>query len=149
LNWWWPADYPKTATGRPGAAEVLREDAALEEALLSTGRDNLKLLPAGKLPNNQRPSFAHSEELATLLAALDEKFDHIILDLPAVTATSESISLAAYGSAVCLIIHQGVTPVQRVRAVLDDLDHLNIIGVIMNQVNIAAPSFLLDYLVQE
>lgn len=149
LNWWWPADYPRAANGRPGVAEVLREEAALEEALLATGLENLTLVPAGRPANKQRPSFAHSEGLATLLAALDEQFDHLILDLPAVTAASEAIALAGYGSAVCLVINQGVTPVQRVRAALDDLDHLNITGIIMNQVDVATPSFLLDYLVQE
>jgi Mrp family chromosome partitioning ATPase len=71
------------------------------------------------------------------------------LDLPAVTATSDSILLASHGTGICLVIQQGVTPVQRVKAILDDLDHLNIIGVILNQVKVATPSFLLDYIVQE
>jgi Mrp family chromosome partitioning ATPase len=150
LNWWWPTDdYPKMMNGRPGIAEVLLGDADLEEAKMATGLDNLTLISAGKLANNRRSTIFHNEEFGDLIATLDDQYDHIILDLPAVTATSDSILLASHGTGICLVIQQGVTPVQRVKAILDDLDHLNIIGVILNQVKVATPSFLLDYIVQE
>jgi Mrp family chromosome partitioning ATPase len=149
LNWWWPADYPQSIVGRPGLAEVLEDKATLEEALIPTAMSNLSLLSAGRLANKLRPTFAGSEALSTLIDSLARQFDYLILDTPAVTATSDSILLAGYGTALGLVIRQGATPVQRVRAALDDLDHLNIIGVIMNQVNVATPGFLLDYIAQE
>lgn len=148
LNWWWPTDYPSTVNGRPGVAEILSGDATLEEAQIATGFDNLTLISAGKLVNNRRSTVSHSDELADLITTLGKKFDHVIYDLPAVAATSDAILLASHSTAVCLVIQQGVTPVQSVKATLDDLDHLNIVGVIMNQVNVATPSFLLDYIAQ-
>jgi Mrp family chromosome partitioning ATPase len=148
LNWWWPTDDPKTANGRPGVAEILLGDATLEEAQFGTGLDNLTLIPAGKLVNNRRSTVSHSDELAALITTLDKKFDHVIYDLPAITVASDTILLASHSTAVCLVVRQGVTPVQSVKGMLDDLDHLNIVGVIMNQVNVATPSFLLDYIVQ-
>lgn len=149
LNWWWPADNPAAVSGRPGAAEVLMGQATLAEALAPTGMENLSLLPAGKLPHHRRSHFTNSEELAALIATLEGQFDHLILDIPAVTATSDSILLASLGTALCLVINQGVTPIQRVKAALDDLDHLNIIGVLMNQVTVTTPGFLLNYIPQE
>ena len=149
LNWWWPADYPKIVVGRPGIAEVLLGDIPLEEAFIPTGLDNLTLIPAGKQAHKLRSNFTKNEELLNVLTTLQNQFDHIILDLPAVTATSDAILLASLGTAVSLVIRQGVTPVQRVKATLDDLDHLNITGVIMNQVSVATPSYLLEYIVQE
>jgi Mrp family chromosome partitioning ATPase len=149
LNWWWPADYPRAIAGYPGVAELLKEKTALDEALIPTGISNLSLLTAGKLEPNLRPTFAGSEPLAALMDEIGRKFDHVILDLPAVTATSDSILMAGYGTGLCLVIQQGVTPVQRVRSALDDLDHLDILGVIMNKVNVSTPAFLLDYIAQE
>lgn len=149
LNWWWPADYPKALAGQPGIAEVLTGDVSLEEAQIATGLAHLVLIPAGKLTYQNRSTVSHSENLADLMATLDEQFDHLVLDIPAVTAASDAILLASHGTGVCLVVHQGVTPVQRVKATLDDLDHLSILGVMMNQVKIATPSFLLDYILQE
>lgn len=149
LNWWWPADYPKSIAARDGVAEILEDKTTLEETLVPTGFSNLSLLPAGKLAAILRPSFAGSNALTALIDTVGKQFDHLILDIPAVTAASDSILLAGHGTGLCLVIRQGVTPVSRVRATLDDLDHLEIIGVILNQVNVATPSFLLDYIIQE
>ena len=78
-----------------------------------------------------------------------EQYDHLILDLPSVITTSDAIPLAALGTGLCLIVRQGVTPPQRVQTALDDLDHLKIMGVILNQVNISTPSFILNYIAQD
>lgn len=149
LNWWWPADYPKSIAGKPGVAEVLENKISLEDALVLTGTGNLCLLPAGQMAAKFRPTFANSNELSNLIDTVSKEFDHVILDLPAMSATSEAILLAGYGDGLCLVINQGVTPVQRVKTSLDDLDHLYVVGVIMNKVNVATPTFLLDYIAQE
>jgi Mrp family chromosome partitioning ATPase len=149
LNWWWPADYPESMNDRPGVAEIISGKATVDEAQMPTGLENLTFIRAGKLANNQRSQVSHSDELNELISMLSESFDHLIIDLPAVTAASDSILLASHGTGVCLVIQQGLTPVQRVKATLDDLNHLNVLGVIMNQVNIATPSFLLNYIAQD
>lgn len=149
LNWWWPSENPETIRKRPGVADVLMGDTPIEDVLVKTNIENLSIVTAGRLASNLRSTMVNSDELNDLMANLSKLFDHVILDLPPVTATSDAILLAALGTDICLVINQGVTPVQRVRAALDDLDHLNIVGVIMNQVNVSTPSFLLDFLVQE
>lgn len=149
MNWWWPADYPEALANRPGLAEVMLGKAEIEKVIMPTAIENLALIPAGKLARGQMSSYARSEELEETLLTLSEQFDHVILDLPSVTGISEAIPLASLGDALCLVIRQGVTSVQRVKMTLDDLDHLNIIGVIMNQVNISTPSFILNYIAQD
>lgn len=149
LNWWWPADDPKALNGKPGVAEVLEEKMNLKEVLVPTGDKNLSLLPPGNLASKLRPSFAGSEGLKELIDSVSSQFDHVVLDVPAVTATSDSILLAGLGNILCLVVNQGVTPVQKVKSALDDLNHLDLAGVIMNQVDIAMPSLILDYIAQE
>lgn len=149
LNWWWPADYPPQLASHPGIAEVLLGNVTLEEAILPSALENLAFIPAGKMARGQMSSFSRSDELKTLILELSETYDHLILDLPSVTLTNDAIPLASLGTALCMVICQGVTPVPRVRSALDDLNHLNIVGVIMNQVNVATPSFILDYVTQE
>ena len=149
LNWWWPADYPSIMVNRPGIAEVLKGNATLEEAIMPTSMENLALIPAGNAAGDQISKFSGSDHLQEIIIALSEQYDHLILDLPSVITTSDAIPLAALGTGLCLIVRQGVTPPQRVQTALDDLDHLKIMGVILNQVNISTPSFILNYIAQD
>jgi Mrp family chromosome partitioning ATPase len=105
----------------------------LDKALVQTALPNLALLPAGDLSPAQRPAMARSERLKDCIEQLSRRFDHILLDVPAILATSDAIALASLGTACCLIIRQGVTPVSSVRRALDDIKHLPMLGVMLNQ----------------
>lgn len=148
LNWWWPAPYPGKMPNEPGLADVLTGEATMDEALLHTNLPNLTLLPAGKVPPAKRANMARSSDLEKAIEELTRRYDHTLLDIPAVLASIDAIPLASYGTACCLIVRQGVTPVDRTRTALEDLDHLHNLGVIMNQVKISTPSFILNMVPQ-
>jgi Mrp family chromosome partitioning ATPase len=57
--------------------------------------------------------------------------------------------LAALGEACCLVLRQGVTPLQDIRRALDDVEHLRVLGVVLNQVRVATPRWLLRLVPQE
>ncbi len=147
LNWWWPSDILATDE-RGGLTAVLTGESALDEALIPTGLPNLALLPAGQMDIEKRAMFARSSILQKTLEQLDEKFDHIILDIPAILATHDAIPLASLGTAASLIVRQGITSVEDARLALDDVDHLFILGVVMNQVELKTPNALLKYIPQ-
>jgi Mrp family chromosome partitioning ATPase len=157
LNWHWPAlgqpGKPEGAPAKgeappppepvaPGLAGVLAGTASLDEALLATNIEGLKLLPAGPMAPELRPVMARGEPLAEQLQALSEQFDHLLLDVPAVLATSDAISLAALADACILAVRQGATPRQVVMRALDDVKHLNMQGVMMNRVRINTPKLI-------
>ncbi|MCP4427750.1 MAG: CpsD/CapB family tyrosine-protein kinase [Chloroflexi bacterium] len=148
LNWWRPSDEPLTVAASGGIAAVLAGKVALDEAVLSTGLPNLFLLPAGKVAIEERAVLARSSILKETINQLGEQFDYLILDIPAVLAANDAIPLASLGDAACLVALQGVTSVGDVRLALDDIDHLPILGVVMNQVHLATPSILLKYIPQ-
>ena len=72
-----------------------------------------------------------------------------MLDIPAVSATNDAVPLASLGDACCLVVHQGVTPIEKVRSTLDEIDHLTVLGVIMNKTHNYTPSFLLNLIPQD
>jgi Mrp family chromosome partitioning ATPase len=148
-NWWWPsADLSHLATNG-GLAAVVLGTATLDEAIVPTGRANLYLLPAGSMPMLNRPVAARSPALKETIEELAHRFDHLILDVPAVLATSDALALAALGGPCCLVVRQGVTSVEKVRTALDDIQNLPMLGVIMNRAQIATPASLLKFVPQE
>jgi Mrp family chromosome partitioning ATPase len=149
LNWWWPSSLPHAELNQDGVAAVLAGDIALDEALLYSTQPNLALLPAGQVPMIDRPVVARSAALRQLIKELSGRFDHLLLDVPAMLATSDAIPLATLGDACALVIRQNITSTENVRLALDDLQHMPVLGVVMNQAQTAIPSWLLKYIPQD
>lgn len=132
-----------------GLAAVVSAEATLEDVLIQTDRPNLSLLPAGDLPMSQRPLIARSDRLKECIAELDQRFDHLILDIPAIMFTSDAIALASLGSACCLVVQQGVTPINDVKTGLDEVKHLPMLGVVLNKTHIHTPKWVRAFLPED
>jgi len=143
-NWWWPglAALVKEE-GAPGLGEVVTEQATLDDALRPTGNERLWLLPAGEIAPEERSHLARSRAMRAALEALDERFDHLLLDVPAILASGDAVPLAAQADGLCLVIRQGVTPLPLIRQALDQVEHLPIRGVVLNGEQVATPRWLL------
>jgi Mrp family chromosome partitioning ATPase len=141
LNWHWPSELP--AAAGPGLAGVLMGDAVLNQAILPTTNPGLSILPAGDLAPADRGYYARSEQLKEIVAELERQYDLLILDVPAVEATSDAIPLASLGLAGCLVVSQGKTPIEAARLALDDLNHLPMLGVLMNRARQHTPATVL------
>lgn len=167
LNWWAPgmlsqlvlaaaqgkrgasAEAQPAPVARPGIADVLAGTVALEDAFIPTNIANLTLLPAGTLPLERRPVVARSEALRAQIELLSQRFDHLIIDVPAILTTSDSMILASLGSTCCLVVRQGVTLSTSVKRALDDIKHLNMMGVVFNRMQVHSPRWLLGLIPQE
>jgi Mrp family chromosome partitioning ATPase len=143
------SDTASLPTNPTGLAGVLMETTTIDKALIQTALPNLALLPAGDLLLSQRPVMARSDALKTCIEQLSQHFDHVLLDIPAILNTSDAIAMASLGSACCLIIRQGVTPMSNVRLALDDVKHLPILGVVLNQNRTAVPRWVRALVPQE
>lgn len=173
LNWWHPgmhlyvAGQPPLAAGKqkkrgkggpaeataPGPDEglgaVLRGSTSLAQALVGTSIEGLSLLPAGNVPAEARSALVRSAQLKATIETLAEQFDYLILDIPAVAATSDTVALTSLASAVAVVVRQGVTPVNTVKTALDEVKHVPVLGVILNQVQVHTPRWILNLLPQE
>lgn len=147
FNWWFPS--PLGQLGYEGLGSVLMGQRDINEVLITTKHPNLVLLPAGYLPVDERPSAARSNRLERTLNELEERFDYLILDIPAVLAVSEAVTLASHADACCMVVHQGVTASNKIKRALDEVHHIDILGVVMNQVKTHIPKPLLQVLPSE
>jgi Mrp family chromosome partitioning ATPase len=132
-----------------GLAAVLCNEATLDEVLISTGLPNLTLLPAGELPRAGREAIARSARLRALIDELARRFEHLVLDVPAIAATSDAIPLARQGDGILLVIRQGVTPRRVVAAALDDVSQCTMLGVVLNRARVTIPPVILKLIPQD
>lgn len=150
LNWWWPnAAMLDLAANGPGLLPLLHGDVKQEAALVRTNHPTLTILPTGALPLTQRPVIARSMALQTLIEKLGESVDHLILDVPAILSTSDAIPLASLSDACCMVVQQGVSTRAVVRQALGEINHMPMLGVVINRVQMTTPSWLLRAIPQE
>lgn len=150
LNWWWPSQLPwRTGLNGGGLVAAVRQETAVDQALVATNFSNLWLLPAGNVSPKQRAVIARSNELALLLGRLSDQFDHLLLDIPAILTTSDAIPLASLADGCCVVVQQGANTSSMVGKALKELDHLAMLGVILNRAQNSTPSWLLKWIPQE
>jgi Mrp family chromosome partitioning ATPase len=137
MNWW---SGGRNESASLGMADVVLRDHAADEVLVETVAQNLWFMPAGNVELAGRPAVAKDPRLATALDDLEQRFDHLILDLPAVLATSDAIALARYADAYALVVRYGVTTVAQVTSALDELAGMPTIGLIVNRSESSIPS---------
>lgn len=145
-------DSPKPAAApppRPGIAEVLSGALELDEATTPTVLPSFHVLGPGQIPQQRWSLIARSQELRALIEELGQRYDYVLLDVPALLHTSDAIALASLGEACCLVVRQGVTPTSMVKSALDELKHKRMFGVILNRVQIHTPKLLLNFVPQE
>ncbi|MDB6025596.1 MAG: Capsular exopolysaccharide family [Verrucomicrobiales bacterium] len=106
--------------GKPGLSDVLRENAALEQAFRSTARDNLTLLTCGKHLNSA-PELLGNASFSKLMESLRQKYDRIILDTPPVLGLAEAAMLQKLSDAVVFVIWSEFTSIRNVKAALTSL----------------------------
>lgn len=139
LNWWWPSSLPLVTDSKPGLAEVISGKANLDDVIAATSLKNLFVVPSGIIERNECPVVARSQQLKNIIDVLSQRFDHLILDIPAVLTTSDAVPLASLATACCVVIQQGVTATSDVKNALDEIKHLSVLGVMMNRVQRSTP----------
>jgi Mrp family chromosome partitioning ATPase len=100
------------------------------------------MIAAGEVPVARRPALAQGRPLATVLDQLDERFDHVLLDLPPVLLSSDAMNLSQLADAYVLVVRQGATSESQVEAALDELQGGETLGVILNRFDSEIPKRL-------
>lgn len=142
LNWWSAGEPEFAHPQNQGLVSVVTGEKRLDEIFVSTTIPNLTLIPGGKLERGDRPIMARSNVLSSAIDVLDRHFDYLIFDIPAIRATNDSVPLAKLAKGVVLVVKQGETPNETVRQAIDEIQHLNVLGVMLNQVKYKTPEFL-------
>ena len=95
-------------TNNIGLVHYLIGQKKLDELIQPTGYDNLDILLSGTVPPNPAELLL-SDQTTSLMDALKEKYEYIILDAPPIGAVSDALGLLKYAEAVLYLIRQDHT----------------------------------------
>ncbi|MBC1228721.1 CpsD/CapB family tyrosine-protein kinase [Listeria booriae] len=116
-----------------GLMGLIKKDTTFESAIIESDTANLSVLQAGLIPLNPATIIA-SERLKTILADLEEKFDHIIMDTPPILAVADAQILSGITDASVLVIRNDYTVTERARKASSRLEQSSklFLGAIFN-----------------
>ncbi|UIJ33483.1 polysaccharide biosynthesis tyrosine autokinase [Allobranchiibius sp. GilTou73] len=119
--------------GSVGLSQVLAGTVELEDALRSVSTENLRILPAGRVPPN--PSeLVGSDRMRSLLSTLRE--DHmVIIDAPPILPVTDAGLLAAAADGAVLVAVMGRTAKEQLRVSVSMLERINarLLGSVINR----------------
>lgn len=127
---------------KPGLSEVLMGTATLEEAITPSKVDNLSVLPAGGLAPNPSELLA-LPRLREMLETLKGKYDRIVVDSSPVLAVRDSLLVAPFVDATCLIVRAGRSPSKAVVHAMRLLADANasVAGIVINSIRQGRSSY--------
>ena len=114
-----------------GLAEVLLNQANLEEAILKLDGVSLDVLPVRSVPSNPSELLA-SPEMRKLIEEVAGRYDRVILDTPACLGLPDAKSISEICDGFVMVVRAGGTPKEDVRAALDILDRRKVVGMVLN-----------------
>jgi capsular exopolysaccharide synthesis family protein len=119
----------------PGLFEVLAKGLDWDKAVQPTKCPNLFLLPRGHA-THRAPELFISDATKTLLKAMAEKFDWVVIDTAPVMAADDVTSLAPHIDGVLFVVRADETSARVARAALDLLyqRRVNVLGLVFNAV---------------
>lgn len=131
-----------TIEARPTLADAVERHATIDDIIQSTTNPRLSIVSAGPLPLARRPAVAGGRALEAVVGEIAERFDHVLLDLPPVLASSDAIQLAQLSDVYALVVLQGVTPEGQIESAVRELSSVRSLGVVLNRFESNVPRFI-------
>lgn len=117
-----------------GLTNVVLGDVSIEEALVDSGIENLRVLLGGPLPPNP-PEFLDSARCREVLAKLKDMADIVIYDTPPASFLTDGMILCSQADGVLIVANPGRTVRHALRRVVDQvlLAKGRILGICLNR----------------
>ena len=112
-------------------------DREIDNAVKQDEKTKLFLMTSGPIPPNPAELIG-SEQMATLLRMLQNKFTHVVVDSPPIASFTDGVLIASMVDGVIIVVHAGKSSrqvVRRSRQLLNDIG-AKIFGVVLNNVNL-------------
>ncbi|MFO8013612.1 MAG: CpsD/CapB family tyrosine-protein kinase [Phycisphaerae bacterium] len=140
----------------PGVADVLRGEATPEEALHETTCDNLLVMPAGEVAQEDVGELISRPELEDLVSHLRKEYDYVLLDTPPIRVAGvrrryrQSISYSTAGilgrtaKDALVVVRMNKTKRESVEAALRQLKSANVrpVGLVLTHQRHVIPELL-------
>jgi capsular exopolysaccharide synthesis family protein len=117
-----------------GLSSVLKQEAALDEAVQDSHISGVRVLTSGPLPPDPAELLG-SSQMTALIKQLAQQFDVILLDAPSLLAVSDAAVLASIVDGVLLIVGRAQARREAVRAACQHLADVNSrpVGFVVNR----------------
>ena len=117
-----------------GLSNYLNEQATINEVIYETTTDMLSYIPCGDLINNPVRLLC-SNKMDDVKKELEEKFDYVIYDMPAMNTAMDANVVAVKSDACILVVASGETSKKGLATAANTLmqEEANLIGVIVNK----------------
>lgn len=131
--------------GQEGLSSILSSDISESEMLAMVRSDEesgLSILTSGPIPPNPAELLG-SDQMRRLLAALQAKYTHVVVDSPPVTSFTDGVLISTMVDGVLLVVHGGKSSrhiVRRSKQLLNDVG-AKIFGVVLNNVNLQSHDY--------
>ena len=122
-----------------GLAEVLTDQASLDDAIIKVDGINLEVLPVRALPPNPSEQLA-SAKMRQTVEELARNYDTVVLDSPASLGIPDAKSISELTDGMLLVVRADKTSEEDVEAALDVLDRRRILGLILNDAQLSSNS---------
>ena len=112
-------------------------DRDIDSAIKQDEKTKLFLMTSGPIPPNPAELIG-SEQMANLLASLQTRFTHVVVDSPPIASFTDGVLIASMVDGVILVVHAGHSSrqvVRRSRQLLHEIG-AKIFGVVLNNVNL-------------
>ena len=127
-------------SGRPGLTDVLKGDINLDQAVSSTGQENLFLLPAGG-PANETLKLFSPEVLEKLTTLAQAYFTHIFVDAPPVLIAPHTEMLIQSMDHVLVVVRANYTRREVARRAIEKVGNKDkVLGMVFNQREMVIPA---------
>ena len=125
--------YMGTKRNKPGLAELLAEDATLEDVLGKGPVPDLSFIGTGRFPPNPSELLMR-DQFRKLLAELDKSFDLTIIDCPPALAVTDPVIVGRAAGSTIAIIRHTITPLAEVEALTKTLQTggVSLAGAVLN-----------------
>src|SRR3954453_7907702 len=114
----------KTASDKIGLTKLLTNDERLDNHVVETQHDNLRLLPRGPIPPNPADLLS-TGRMRRIIAEAEEQFDVVLVDGPPTLGLADAPLLSSVSGNVLFVVESGST---RTRAAIEALNRLESTG---------------------
>ncbi len=129
-----------------GLSTYLSRDIPVDKVIQAHDIPNLFVMSAGPVPPNPSELLS-SSKMHILVAELQDRFDHIIIDSPPVIHVTDALIISPHVDGVVIVVKSGHTPreaVQRAKQALTDVN-AKIFGVVLNCIDLNTESYYYNY----
>ena len=118
----------------PGVNDVLREGGSLNDIIQPARIENLYVAPSGSGIDDSA-ELLQSSDILTLLVDVQDDYDYVLIDTSPVLRVTDTVILATQGiGQVLYVARVNHTPKQMIRYSLDMLKDANVLGLVMNSI---------------